>query len=282
MITAILAAVLASGLPQQQTDTTFAVRPGGQLRLEAMNGMVTIGTWDRDAMRVRARHGGTTAIELERRGADVSIDTRHRGMPQNVTYEITVPRAYDVDVEGMNLRITVDGIRGSATLENVEGAIVVRGVTGPVDVESVSGSVTVENVSGDVTVATVNQAIRITGSRGSIEAETVNGSIVMRNIDAMSVEASTINGLVEYTGTVRDGGRYFLGTHNGRITMGIPEQANARIGIESRNGSVESEFPVRVGGSTEREFSFILGSGSARIELESYNGTINLVRPRGR
>jgi DUF4097 and DUF4098 domain-containing protein YvlB len=282
MITALLAGALVLGAQQQQMDTTFAVRPGGELRLEAMNGAVTVGTWDRDAMRVRARHSGRALIELDRSGSDVTIEVAHRGMPHSVTFDITVPRTYDVDIEGINLRIDITGIRGSATLENAEGAIVVRDVTGPVDIESVSGAVTIENVRGDIAVTNVNQAIRITGTRGRIEAEAVNGSIVMQRVDAMSVEASTINGIVEYSGTVHDGGSYFLATHNGRITMGIPEQANARVAIEARNGRVESEFPVRVGSTVAREFSFTLGSGSARIELESYNGTINLVRPRGR
>ncbi|HSK19400.1 MAG TPA: DUF4097 family beta strand repeat-containing protein [Longimicrobiales bacterium] len=283
MITTLMAAgVLALAASQQQMDTTFAVRPGGELRLEAVNGSVTIDTWDRDAMRVRARHAGSTVIELERSGSEVSIDARHRGMPQAVTFQVTVPRNYQLDIEGMSLQITVTGLRGSATLENAHGAIVVRDVTGHVEIESVSGGVTVENVRGDISVSTVNQAISISGSRGDIDASTVNGSIVMRNVDSSAVDASTVNGLVEYFGTVHDDGDYFLGTHNGRITMGIPERANARVGIEARNGRVESDFPVRVDGAREGEHGFTLGSGSARIDLESYNGTIHLVRPRGR
>lgn len=283
MITTLMVAgALALATSQQQMDTTFAIRPGGELRLEAVNGSVTIDTWDRDAMRVRARHNGRTVIELERSGSDVSIDAQHRGMPQAVTFEVTVPRNYRIDIEGMSLQITVAGLRGAAMLENAHGAIVVRDVTGPVDIESVSGGVTVENVRGDIVVSTVNEAIGISGSRGNIDASTANGSIVMRNIDSRSVYASTINGLVEYVGTVYDDGDYFLGTHNGRITMSIPAQANARVGIETRNGRVESDFPVRVEGAREGEHGFTLGSGSARIDLESYNGTIHLVRPRGR
>lgn len=282
MITALLAGALALGVAQQQMDTTFAVRPGGELRLEAMNGTVRIGTWDREAMRVRATHAASSRIELDRSRSAVDIEVNHRGRPQAVSFDITVPRSYAVDIEGLNLAITVDGLRGPATLANVEGAIIVRGVIGSVDVESVSGSVVIEDVRGDIAVSTVNEAIRITGGRGSIEAENSNGSIVMRNVDAAAVDASTVNGLVEYIGTVRDGGRYFLGAHNGQITMGIPEQANARVGISTANGRVESAFAVRVAGSRENEFSFTLGSGSASIQLESYNGTINLVRPNGR
>ncbi|MGH7447647.1 MAG: DUF4097 family beta strand repeat-containing protein, partial [Longimicrobiales bacterium] len=279
MITAILAGALAIGLPQQQTDTTFAVRAGGELEVDVLNGSVSIGTWDRPAMRVRATHRRTTVVELEHRGSNVSIDTEHRDSPEPVAFEITVPRRYNVSVEGVNLRITIADLQGSASLENVQGPIVVRGVSGPVEIESVSGSVSIENVRGDISVSTVNDAIRISGGRGNIAAETVNGSIVMRGVDAAMAEASTVNGLVEYDGAVRDGGRYFLGTHNGRITMAIPERANARIAIETENGSVESAFSLRIAGAREG-YSFTLGSGSAVIELESYNGSIHLVRPR--
>jgi DUF4097 and DUF4098 domain-containing protein YvlB len=282
MITVLLAGALALGLQQQQLDTTFAVQAGGELQLEAVNGTVTIGTWDRDAMRVRAAHGRGIFIDIDRSGSDVSIEAEHRGIPQSVRFEITVPRSYSVDIEGLNLAVTVDGLTGTAAIENVEGAIVIRGVSGDVSVESVSGSVTLDQVRGNMNVTTVNEAIRITGSRGSIEAGTVNGSVVMRNVDAADVEASTINGLVEYIGTVHDNGRYFLGAHNGEITMGIPERANARVAVATHNGRVESAFAVRVGGTGNREFDFTVGSGSARIELESYNGTINLVRPPGR
>jgi DUF4097 and DUF4098 domain-containing protein YvlB len=282
MITTLLAGALALGLQQQQLDTTFAVQAGGELRLEAMNGTVSVGSWDRDEMRVRATHGRGSIIDIDRRGSGVSIEAEHRGMPQAVRFEITVPRSYSVDIEGINLAVTADGFRGNASIENVEGAVVVRGVTGVVEAESVSGSVTLDNVRGDMSIATVNQAISISSSRGNVEAETVNGSIVMRNVDAVSVEASTVNGLVEYIGTVHDNGSYFLGAHNGEITMGIPEQANARVAVATHNGRVESDFAVRMGGAIDREFSFTVGSGSARIELESYNGTIHLVRPPGR
>lgn len=282
MITVLLAGALALGLQQQQTDTTFAVQAGGELRVEVMNGSVSVDTWDRAAMRVRATHSGRSRIDIDRRGSDVSIEVERRGIPQSVRLQITVPRSFDVDIEGLNVPVTVDGFSGSASIENVEGAIVVRGVTGEVSVESVSGSVTIDNVRGEMNLATVNEAIRVTGSRGSIEAETVNGSIVMRDVDATAVEASTVNGLVEYIGAVHDNGHYFLGAHNGEITMGIPERANARVAVSTQNGRVESGFAVRVGGARDREFSFTVGNGSARIELESYNGTINLVRPPGR
>lgn len=283
MITMILAGALALALPQQQMDTTFAVRAGGQLQLEALNGAVTVGTWDRSAMRVRATHSGSTRVEIDESDGEVSVEVDHRfGGASQVTFEITVPRSYHVELEGVNLRATVEGVNGTVNIENVEGAIIVRNITGDIDVESVSGSITVAQVRGDVNATTVNEAVSLTAIQGDIETETVNGSIVMRTVDALNVQASTINGLIEYHGTVRDGGRYYLGTHNGRITMAVPEQANARFSIETQNGKVEAAFPVQIRGTGGREFSFTIGSGSADIELESYNGTVYLVRPASR
>lgn len=281
MITLILAGALAVAAPQQQqTDTTFDVRAGGQLDLESLNGTVVVTTWDRSAMRVRATHRGRSHVDIDRSGADVSIEVEPRGgAPDAVAFEITVPRSYHVALEGVNLRASVDGTQGRVTIENVEGAIVVRNVTGDVDVESVSGSITVSDVRGDVSVTSVIEAVSLSSIRGDIEAETVNGSIVMRSIDASNVEANTVNGLVEYHGSVRDGGHYYLGTHNGRITMGVPEQANARITIATQNGRVEAGFPVQIRNTGDREFSFTVGNGSAHVELESYNGTVFLVRP---
>ena len=281
MISAFLAGALLLGAAQQM-DTTFAVRSGGELTIDAMNGSVTVTAWDQPRMRIRSANVRTSDLDIDAGRDGVSIDVEHRRMGRRVALEITVPRNYHVSVDGMNLGVSVSGVTGSVAIDNVEGAITVRDVTGNISVESVSGAITVENVRGNLNVGTVNQAIRISGTRGDIEAETVNGSIVMRRVEAARVEAGTVNGLVEYHGTVRDGGRYFLGTHNGRITMGIPSEANARVSVSTHSGRVETAFPVRVGGMEEREFSFTLGSGSARIELESFNGTINLVRPEGR
>jgi DUF4097 and DUF4098 domain-containing protein YvlB len=190
-----------------------------------------------------------------------------------------VPRRFSVRLEGMSLDATVDGVQGNVAISNMEGAISVRGVTGTVTVESVNGQVTIDNVQGDVRVETVNQNLRLSGIRGDVRVETVNGGIVLQNIESRSVQASTVNGAVEYAGTIADGGRYHLGTHNGRITMAVPENANATMGITTRVGQVDSAFPVRVTNTQNGRVTLVLGTGSARVDLESFNGTVRLVRP---
>jgi DUF4097 and DUF4098 domain-containing protein YvlB len=281
MFSLLVAAALT--FAPQQTDTTFAVSPGGSLRLETLSGAVNVTTWDRSEMRIRTLPSSSGTVSIRHRADRVSIDTEARGgRPQAVRFEIVVPRRYNVDVEGVNLGVVVTGVQGTVQVENVEGTIALRDITGNVDVESVSGDITLAAVRGDVTVSTINQAVRLDDVRGSIEAETVNGSIIMRRIDSASVEANTVQGLVDYQGTIRDGGRYYLGTHNGRITLSVPEQANARLSVSTHNGKVETAFPVQMRTFGDGEYALTLGSGSARVELESFNGSVYLVRPGSR
>lgn len=281
MITTILAGALALGFAQQQVDTTFAMRAGGRIDVEAIGGSATIRSWDREAVRVRATHQRDSRVEIRQNRSQVRIETARRdGRPATaVRYEITVPRSSTVGISGVNMSADVEGVRGNVSITNVEGRINVRRVTGNVTIESVSGGLLVEDVAGNVTATTVNQSIRLTGVRGRINAETVNGSIVMIAADAGRVRASTVNGLIEYDGAIHDDGQYFLGTHNGRVTMSIPERANARLRISSRSGRVETAFPVSLGSTRSNRFAVTVGTGSADVELQSFNGVIRLVRP---
>jgi DUF4097 and DUF4098 domain-containing protein YvlB len=280
MMTTLFAAALALGLAQQ-TDTTFAVQPGSRLQLDNLSGTAIVRTWDRNAVRVQARYSMPAQLRVRQQGGRVSVGAERAGSGRGlrVDYEITVPRSTPVRLDGVNMNATVEGVTGAVEIDNVEGSIVVRGTTGTVTVASVAGGVTIENVRGNVAVSTVNQGVRLRNVRGDVQAETVNGSITMHGIDARLVEASTVNGIVEYAGTVLDGGRYYLGTHNGRITMTVPEQTNAAVTVTTRTGQVETAFPVTIGGTKDGRLSFTLGSGSARVELESFNGTVRLVRP---
>jgi DUF4097 and DUF4098 domain-containing protein YvlB len=284
MTTIILAGLLAFAPPlQQQLDTTISVRPGGQLHVEAMIGRATVQTWDRNAVRVRATPENDAHVTVRETAQGVSVGTRPgRGGPARVTYELTVPRGYAVALEGLNLRVDVEGVQGDVSVENIEGTIALRGVGGAVRLESVSGGMVLEDITGSVTANSINQNIRLARVRGDVSIEAVNGSIVMREMNSARVRAATVNGLIEYDGPIQDGGRYALSTHNGRITMSVPEQANANISVTTRSGRVETGFPVPLSDTRGNRMSFRLGTGSADVDLQSFNGTIRLVRPGGR
>ena len=102
----------------------------------------------------------------------------------------------------------------------------------------------VEGARGKVNVSSVNEKITITDASGEITAESINGAITMTGIDSKSVEASTVNGTIIYEGKLADGGHYSFGTHNGDVSLGVPENANATFTIRTYQGSFQTDLPL--------------------------------------
>jgi len=205
----------------------------------------------------------------------------YRGAPSAVDLEITVPAGMDVDLGGTFLDIDIQGVSGEVTAETVHGNVVLRGGRGIVRLHSTQGTVECEEAEGRIEVGTMNGSLRLRNVAGEITGETVNGSIIVERASARSAELVTVNGEVTYDGTVRDGGRYLLNSHNGDITFSVPPSTNATMSVSTFSGEFVADFAVTLSETSSggRRFSFVLGNGSARVELESFGGTIHLRRP---
>jgi len=203
-----------------------------------------------------------------------------RGMPQSVEYDVTVPKGMALTLSGLYTDIKVTGVEAEISAETVQGEITVTGGSGYVSLKSVEGEVTLEGCRGRIEVSSVNEGVTVRGCNGDINAETVNGDIELTGIESSAVDASTVNGDITYEGALRDAGRYRLSTHDGDVNVTIPARSNASVTVATLNGDFESCFPVQLTGVTPRHrFTITLGSGSAKVELESFNGDIKLRQP---
>ncbi len=285
MLNALLVGALALlSAPAPRTDTTFAVPPDARIQIDNFHGSVDVRTWDRNAVRISAEHTASVRIEVRRTGSMVRIESSRRSGPaRNVEYVVTVPARAALRISGPFSDVSVDGARGDVIVETVRGDVRVRGGDGLVELRSVEGDITLEGARGRITLGAVNEDIHVRDVAGELSLETVNGDVHLLRVESSRVVASTVNGDVVYDGTIRDDGSYSLTTHNGDITIGIPEGANATLSISTFNGDVDSALPLTL---TElrrnRRFSFAVGQGTARVDLESFNGTIRLRRAAGR
>lgn len=193
---------------------------------------------------------------------------------------ITAPSWMPLNLSGVNTHVSIRGARGPISVETVQGEVDVEGGDGLVSLQSVQGSVRLHGAKGRLEVHSVNEAVSVSSSSGEVNAETVNGDVTLTRVDATSLTASSVNGDLGYDGTIRNGGRYLFSTHNGDITITVPEGSNATVSVSTFNGEFASEFPVTLTETRKgRRFSFTLGTGSARMTLESFQGSIELVRP---
>lgn len=238
-------------------------------------------TWARNAVRVEADPSSRTQVEITTAGSAVTVRTEERrGPPSAVDLRLTVPAWMELDLSGVYTDVTVAGTRGPIAVETVQGEVTVTGGEGLLSLRSVQGSVRLTGGKGRIDVHSVNEDVRVSATSGEIVAETVNGEIVLERVNATSLEASTVNGDVGYDGPLRNGGHYTLSSHNGDVTLAVAEGASASVAVSTFNGGFESAFPVTPRETRKgKRFSFTLGSGSAQVSLESFQGTVQLVRP---
>jgi DUF4097 and DUF4098 domain-containing protein YvlB len=265
----------------QQIDSTVPVGRGQRLEVDLYAGDVDVKTWTRNAVRVIADADSRGRVEIERSATSLTVRTTgRRGPPSSTDIQLTVPAWMALDISAVYSDITIAGARGSISAETVQGDVSAEGGEGLISVKSVQGGVSVTGAKGRIEANSVNADVEVDRSAGEISTETVNGSIELVGTDATTLTATSVNGDLSYDGPVHPGGRYSLSTHNGDITLAMAEGAGAAVSVSTFNGEFESEFPVNLTETRKgKRFNFTIGSGSAQVTLESFQGTISLVRP---
>lgn len=266
------------------TDTTLAVSTGTTLELENYAGSIEIGTWSRNAVRIEAEHGRRAEVQVERGSGSLSISAEsHMGTPTSADFKLTVPPWMTLKLSGVYCDITVSGTHAALEAETVQGDVEVNGGEGHLSVQSVQGSVKVSNASGKIEVSSVNEAVMVDHVSGDLTAESVNGKVEVRDAKLSSFEASTVNGTLIYDGTFEKNGHYEMSTHNGSVYVAIPANADLAVEATTYAGSFESTFPVEKdresGAKKNHRYTLRLGSGSADLSIESFQGSIVLHRP---
>lgn len=289
--TAVLLGALALTHPAPQgaaarpaeTDQTIQAARGTRLSVRNFAGEVVIRTWDKDALRVQARHGARKRVDIGTPAGAIAISAS--GPAGSVDYEITAPIWMPIKVEGTYSFITVEGAQAEVSAENVRGDIVIKGGTGLVTARTIEGEIIVEGARGRINLNAVNEGIRVIGASGDIVAETTNGDVALSRIESSSVDVGTVNGDVSYEGTVVDRGNYRFTSHNGDLVMTVPDTVNASFTVRSYTGGFRSALPVKGPPHEEvrrgRRNTYTLGNGSAQVEMESFGGDIRLRSPGG-
>jgi putative adhesin len=277
----MLGHVLLALMAVTQTDQTVQVQKGTSLDITNFAGEVAIKVWDRDAVRVEVQHSDRESVEIRPGDQRLVIRGHSRtGMARPLDYTISVPRWMAVSVTGTNTDVTMDGVGGDVSVETMRGDISVNGGSGFVSLKSVQGEISLRKASGRIDIAGVSEGIQLADITGDVSAQTINGSIILSRIDSMNVDLSTLNGSISYDGPIKDKGAYRLTTHNGTIGLAVPDKTNATLSVRTYRGGFRSSFPVKPDDqNAKKRFTMTFGSGSAHVELESFNGSIALRRP---
>lgn len=248
---ALTALALATPAAAQRSDTFTwqgEIEAGRTVTVRGINGKIEARPTSGRTLRVEA-------VKKTRDGspADLDVDVRRSGG------DVVLCAVYPLEDGGT--KNACDHGRGGNMRDHTSIDFVIQVPSGVrFEGSTVNGSVRTGDLGGDVSVATVNGSIEVSGT-GKVEAHTVNGAI----------EATT--GVTSWDGDLE------FETVNGSITITLPAGVNARVAAKTVNGGIETDFPLTVQGRWgPRKMEGTIGSGGGRLELETVNGAIRLVR----
>lgn len=270
-------------------DTIVPLNSNGTVDLSLISGTIDVSAWSRDQVKIEATtERGSLRFTASRSRVGLSVDHEERRgnyRSGRTIYKVVVPRGARLIMATVSGPITAKGVGGDIKAESVSGTIEIEDA-GSLKVESVSGGVRVRNVRGRANGESVSGHVIMENVRGDVEAGSVSGPIRLSGISAKSVSASTVSGPIQFSGGVDPAGRYEFESHSGTIRLALPEDAGARLSLETFSGSFRSDFPVTLTGDggfgSGRSAEARIGRGNARIEAQTFSGSILIIRGQNR
>ena len=228
-----------SGEVTNQINRTVTLAPGSNVKIQGINGLVSIETWDGDRAEINISVRASDMVTMERRPIIVEAT------PNSLTVRS------EEDREGRR-----GGDRGwvrhEVRLKLPKSVnLKVSSVNGKVDVGAISGEVGVNSVNGGVVVAQAGTATQLSSINGGI-------SVSLLRLGEGGLRVHSINGGVK---------------------IGLPSETSAEIDVHSINGGIKSDLPITVLGEMKQgQLRGRVGDGGPPITITSVNGGVTLQR----
>ena len=176
---------------QQSVDSTFQlsapVKSGGTLDLDLKTGgSVTITSWDRNEVQVRAALRGRdwrdTRVTLMPSDGDATLESRFVQSSNNQStshrFIIQIPRTFNVRIRSAGGAISLADVSGRFTGTTGGGEITIRNSNGDVDISTGGGEVLVEDSNLNGRVSTGGGLVRIMRVNGRFKGYSGSGPVI--------------------------------------------------------------------------------------------------------
>ena len=281
LVTALAApAWLAAQTP---VDQTRPAAPDGAVNIENMSGTVKVTGWDRAEVQVKGTvgHGAELAFDGTEKRTRIEVEAEH-GNPMGIKsdLDIYVPAGSSVSVEGFQATITVAGVTGSVKAETVNGSISQTGAAKGIDLQSVNGTIDSTKAGGRVHAEAVNGTVTVRDASGEIEASTVNGKLLVTGGSFDQARLETVSGTVRFESALSARATLSVESVSGSVDLFLPAAFGAEFSISTFSGEITNELGPAAEKANrwtpQKELSFTVGSGGARVTAETLSGAINI------
>lgn len=250
LVLALVPAVVSADTLKETFDRTYPLQPGQRFELDNTNGSVTIQSWDRPEVRIRAEKRVRARDAKYAREVMAKLQIRVTPSAGRLTVNTVTPDLGDSFFEWL---------AGMSADANVAYTITVpRRVQ--LDVDTVNGAVAASDVAGDLNIETTNGRISLVRAAGRLDLSTTNGAIDvhMRELSAQ--------------------GPHKIDTTNGRVTVQLPSSARAQLDVKTTNGAIRSEFPTAISTSDHNRLRGTINGGGPALVVRTTNGAVKIAR----
>ncbi|HEY4709802.1 MAG TPA: DUF4097 family beta strand repeat-containing protein [Candidatus Acidoferrales bacterium] len=264
--------LLCSAASADRIERHFKVEAHPVVTIHNPNGTVTVRAWTKADVMVVARRATTEVeVDAEQTGNRVDVQTRQvadTASPDDLRtdFEISVPEDAELQIH------------------NDSGGVNVSNVLGDMNVETIAAGVDLEDTAGYLTVKTVGGAFQCLRCAGRLEVTSISGNFKLIDLRSYYVRAQTSEGNILFNGSFLPNATYVLKNYSGAIEVRFSPGDSFDLSATSLKGKVHNEanltpsshhhFVPRFGNALFGTFN----SGRARVELNSFDGTINILK----
>ena len=293
-VIALLSAASASAR-EYPIEKSFAVTPGGVLKVDSNVASAEIVTGDSKNVQVRLERKPNDRyqrendellkeLNLEMVEANNTVrliarvpDDRKREMHSiPLAFRIVVPRKFNVDVRTLGSS-SVGDLDGVAKVSTAGGGLKLGNITGSVVARSAGGGITVGDVGADLDATTAGGSLRVGKVAGRVTASAAGGSVTIDEANEL-VEATATGGSVKVLVLQPPRTDTEVTATGGSIDLRLADSTAARVDAACIGGRIRSDFAI--GGaendSDSTRLTGNIGSGGPALALRATGGSINL------
>jgi DUF4097 and DUF4098 domain-containing protein YvlB len=250
----------------------FKVEARPVITLHNPNGTVTVKAWTKQEVMVIATPA-TNQVEVDTEQTGNRVDIMTHPVSDDVS-----PNDLRADFE---IRVPEDA---ELQIHDDSGAVSVNSVLGDMNVETIGAGVDLSDAAGYLTVKTIGGSFQCLRCAGQVEVSSISGSFRLMDMRSYHVRAQTSKGNILFNGEFIPNGMYQLKNYSGAIEVRFSPGDSFDLSATSLKGRVNNEaklippthqhFYSRFGNSLFGSFN----SGRAKVELSSFDGTINILK----
>lgn len=282
-------------------EKSFTVQPGGNFKATTQGGDIIVKTADVSTVQIKAKQVVRASTEqeadeilskltltMEQTGNDVTAEAKYEKRPSgswfsnwppvSVSFEVTVPTNYNLNLNTSGGDIRAASIQGNVRARTSGGDLTFERVQGEIDAHTSGGDIVLKEGTARAKLGTSGGDIEVDRAGGPTEVSTSGGDITINSVTQL-LSATTSGGNVRATLTEPLKQDTVLSTSGGDVRVHIVKDAGFELDASTSGGDVRAEgvtIKIAKGGVGKSRLAGTVNGGGPRLKLRSSGGDITV------